>query len=54
MSQNFVKGGEVCDDMLSGDEMVFRPYDLCLACATQTVMAGKILLEMDFFDSNGK
>jgi len=32
--------------------MAFRPYDLCLACATH-VLPGRLPIEINIYDSDG-
>ena len=49
----FIKNGDVSPAMLNCVEMAFRPYDLCLACATHTVNGGQSPLEVEIFDSKG-
>lgn len=53
-AKHFVKGGEVSEGMLNYVEMAFRPYDLCLACATHAVTGGQMPLEIEIFDADGK
>ena len=40
-AKHFIKNGDVSEGMLNMVEMAFRPYDLCLACATHTITAGQ-------------
>ncbi|MDR3089640.1 MAG: Ni/Fe hydrogenase subunit alpha [Desulfobulbaceae bacterium] len=52
-AKHFIKNGNVSQGMLNYVEMAFRPYDLCLACATHTV-TGQTPLEVEIFDASGK
>ena len=52
-AKHFIKNGNVSPAMLNYVEMAFRPYDLCLACATHTVNGGQSPLEVEIFDSKG-
>ncbi|MCL1980028.1 MAG: Ni/Fe hydrogenase subunit alpha [Proteobacteria bacterium] len=52
-AKHFIKNGEVSQGMLNYVEMAFRPYDLCLACATHAVTGGQSPLEVEIFDKNG-
>jgi F420-non-reducing hydrogenase large subunit len=50
----FIKNGEVSEAMLNHVEMAFRPYDLCLACATHAVTGGQTPLEVDIYSADGQ
>jgi len=52
-AKHFIKNGDVSPAMLNYVEMAFRPYDLCLACATHTVTGGQSPLLVEIFDANG-
>ncbi|WP_027183464.1 Ni/Fe hydrogenase subunit alpha [Desulfovibrio inopinatus] len=52
-AKHFIKGGEVSEGMLNYVEMAFRPYDLCLACATHTVSGTQTAMEINIFQSDG-
>lgn len=52
-AKHFIKNGNVSEGLLNYVEMAFRPYDLCLACATHTVTGG-VPFEIEIFDSEGK
>ncbi|WP_456324521.1 Ni/Fe hydrogenase subunit alpha [Desulfonauticus submarinus] len=52
-AKHFIKDGNVSEGILNYVEMAFRPYDLCLACATHTV-TGVFPLEMEIYDCEGK
>ncbi|MBM9537738.1 Ni/Fe hydrogenase subunit alpha [Desulfobulbus alkaliphilus] len=53
-AKHFIKNGNVAEGMLNYVEMAFRPYDLCLACATHTLTNGQTPLQVEIFDNNGK
>ncbi|MGI6656714.1 MAG: Ni/Fe hydrogenase subunit alpha [Desulfobulbus sp.] len=53
-AKHFIKNGDVSPSMLNYVEMAFRPYDLCLACATHALTGGQSPLLIEIFDSNGK
>jgi len=36
-ARNFIKAGKVDDEILNLIEMAYRPYDLCIACATHAI-----------------
>jgi F420-non-reducing hydrogenase large subunit len=46
-------GKKITEGLLNRIEMAWRPYDLCLACATHT-MPGKAAMEIIVYDSKGK
>ena len=46
-------GKEITEGLLNRIEMAWRPYDLCLACATHN-LPGHPLLPMEVYDSKGK
>jgi len=52
-AKHFIKDGKVDDGILNYIEMGFRPYDLCLACATHAVGQAQTPLSIDVFDSQG-
>ncbi|MDD2464253.1 MAG: Ni/Fe hydrogenase subunit alpha, partial [Desulfobulbus sp.] len=52
-AKHFIKNGNVSPAMLNYVEMAFRPYDLCLACATHTVTGGGSPLLVEIFDKDG-
>ena len=52
-AKHFIKGGEIGENMLNYVEMAFRPYDLCLACATHAVTGAQSPLKVEVFDSRG-
>ncbi|NCC24165.1 MAG: Ni/Fe hydrogenase subunit alpha [Deltaproteobacteria bacterium] len=51
-AKHFIKDGQVNEGLLNYVEMAFRPYDLCLACATHTVTGG-VPLKIEIFESDG-
>ncbi|AGK61077.1 F420-non-reducing hydrogenase subunit A [Archaeoglobus sulfaticallidus PM70-1] len=51
-AKKFVKNGEIDEKILNYVEMAFRPYDLCLACATHT-LPGRMPIEIEVYDSEG-
>ncbi len=53
-AKHFIKGGKVDDGILNMVEMAFRPYDLCLACATHAFNPGSLPLEIEIFDKQGE
>ncbi len=52
-ARHFIKNGNVSEGLLNYVEMAFRPYDLCLACATHAVCGGQRPLELDIYSSDG-
>ncbi len=53
-AKHFIKEGKVNDKLLNYVEMAFRPYDLCLACATHAIKPGSVPIEIDIFTKEGK
>lgn len=53
-ARHFIKNGNVAEGMLNYVEMAFRPYDLCLACATHAVTGGGTPIEVDIHDCHGQ
>ncbi len=51
-AKHFIKNGQVDEKILNYVEMAFRPYDLCLACATH-VLPGRLPIEINIYDSDG-
>ena len=51
-AKHFIKNGQVDERILNYVEMAFRPYDLCLACATH-VLPGRLPIEIEVYDSEG-
>jgi F420-non-reducing hydrogenase large subunit len=52
-AQHFIKNGKVDEGILNFVEMAYRPYDLCLACATHNI-PGRLPVEMQIFSKDGK
>ena len=52
-AKHFIKEGKVDEAILNYVEMAFRPYDLCLACATHAVTKGTIPLQIDIYTRQG-
>lgn len=53
-ARHFIRNGEVSEALLNHVEMAFRPYDLCLACATHTVTGGGTPIEMNIYKPGGE
>ncbi len=53
-AKHFIKRGKVDDGILNYVEMAFRPYDLCLACATHQVKIGSTPIEITVYDKDGE
>ncbi len=51
-ARHFIKEGKIDQGILNYVEMAFRPYDLCLACATHHVTMGHTPLEITIYDKN--
>ena len=52
-AQHFIKNGEVDEGILNFVEMAYRPYDLCLACATHA-FPGHLPIQVEVYSKNGK
>lgn len=52
-ARHFIHDGKVDEGILNHVEMAFRPYDLCLACATHTVTGGGTPLKVDIYNPDG-
>ncbi len=52
-AKHFIKDGKVDEAILNYVEMAFRPYDLCLACATHAAGPGSTPLEVDIYTKDG-
>jgi F420-non-reducing hydrogenase large subunit len=50
---HFIRNGKVDEGILNMVEMAYRPYDLCLACATHT-LPGRLPLQLDVYDCRGE
>ncbi len=53
-AKHFIKDGKVNDSILNYVEMAFRPYDLCLACATHAARPGSMPIEINIYTREGK
>jgi len=51
-AQAFIRDGRVDDGLLNMVEMAYRPYDLCLACATHN-LPGRSPVRLDVYDHRG-
>ena len=52
-AKDLIKGGKYDQGTLDRIEMVIRPYDPCLSCATHTI-DGRIALKLEILNSNGQ
>jgi len=50
---HFIKNGKVDEGILNLVEIAYRPYDLCLACASHTLF-GKIPVEIEIYSHEGE
>jgi F420-non-reducing hydrogenase large subunit len=50
-AKHFIKDGNVDEGILNHVEMAFRPYDLCLGCATHAVKPGSSPVEINIYNS---
>ena len=53
-AKHFIRDGKVDDGLLNYVEMAFRPYDLCLACATHAVTGGGWPLTAQIYNAAGE
>ncbi|WDP87522.1 MAG: Ni/Fe hydrogenase subunit alpha [Desulfobacter sp.] len=53
-AKHFVRDGNVDEAILNHVEMAFRPYDLCLGCATHAVKPGVSAVEVEVYNSQKK
>lgn len=51
-ARHFIKDGNVDEGILNHVEMAYRPYDLCLGCATHAVKPGSSPMKIDIFNKN--
>lgn len=49
-AKHFIKDGVVDDEILNHVEMAYRPYDLCLGCATHAVKPGSTPVEINIYN----
>mgnify|MGYP005841648145 CR=1 FL=1 len=52
-AQTLIKNGKVDEGILNLVEMAYRPYDICLACATHT-LPGRLPIQIDIYNSKGE
>jgi len=52
-SEHFIKDGKVDEKILNFVEMAYRPYDLCLACATHT-LPGRLPIQIEVYSCKGE
>ncbi|MEW6424533.1 MAG: Ni/Fe hydrogenase subunit alpha [Bacillota bacterium] len=52
-AQHFIKNGRVDEGILNLVEIAYRPYDICLACATHT-LPGRMPVQVDIYDHCGE
>jgi len=50
---HFIRNGKVDEGILNLIEIAYRPYDICLACATH-VLPGRLPVEIDIYDHRGE
>lgn len=50
-AKHFIKDGNVDENILNHVEMAYRPYDLCLGCATHAIQPGSKPVKIDIFNS---
>lgn len=51
-AKHFIKDGNVDEGILNHVEMAFRPYDLCLGCATHAIKPGSSPVEINIYNSD--
>jgi F420-non-reducing hydrogenase large subunit len=49
-AKHFIKNGKVDEGILNHVEMAYRPYDLCLGCATHAIRPGSSPVEIQIFN----
>lgn len=49
-AKHFIKNGKVDEAILNHVEMAYRPYDLCLGCATHAVRPGSSPVEINIYN----
>lgn len=49
-AKHFIKNGKVDEGILNHVEMAYRPYDLCLGCATHAVRPGSSPVEINIYN----
>lgn len=50
-AKHFIKDGNVDEAILNHVEMAYRPYDLCLGCATHATKPGSTPVKIEIFNS---
>ncbi|WP_334109754.1 Ni/Fe hydrogenase subunit alpha [Thermodesulfitimonas autotrophica] len=50
---HFIQNGKVDEGILNLVEIAYRPYDICLACATH-VLPGRLPVQVDIYDHKGE
>ncbi|RPF49250.1 F420-non-reducing hydrogenase subunit A [Thermodesulfitimonas autotrophica] len=50
---HFIRNGKVDEGILNLVEIAYRPYDICLACATH-VLPGRLPVQVDIYDHKGE
>lgn len=50
-AKHFIKDGNVDEAILNHVEMAYRPYDLCLGCATHAIKPGSSPVEVNIYNS---
>lgn len=51
-ARHFIKDGKVDEAILNHVEMAYRPYDLCLGCATHAIIPGSRPVKIEIFDQH--
>ena len=51
-AKHFIKNGKVDEAILNHVEMAYRPYDLCLGCATHAIRPGSSPVEVKIYNDN--
>jgi F420-non-reducing hydrogenase large subunit len=49
-AKHFIRNGKVDEGILNHIEMAYRPYDLCLGCATHAVRPGSSPVEIKIYN----
>jgi len=50
-AKHFIKDGNIDEAILNHIEMAFRPYDLCLGCATHAIKPGSSPVKVEIFNT---
>ncbi len=51
-ARHFIKDGKVDEAILNHIEMAYRPYDLCLGCATHAIKPGSKPIKVEIFNAD--